>query len=392
MKTKQAIIFPTKLAVLGLAALAISFNAYSRKPLASSPSMDTLTMSQVFTVLKDYPKGDVESNFANLAMFATPAGAKGKEPQAGGAGIASSVPEKTNAREEDVKPAKPAEKLPGKTGENLKRTDTPPLSIVPQLGEKQVKTNDIDKLGYDIQNMNLKDSAGVVALRARLDEMANDTAISNLGLVPVLNIVIETWNGITGESISPVGQKNEVPDGKQEKEADSTGGNRVPAGSQKSGADSTSGGNAGNGSQNADVGSGNGNSGGSQDAMGKNGAGNPDGMQEASPSEKLASNLQQLFTSIGNEYNARIGNAGLLDSATAMRFAKSIAENDSVYAGQLVVGSNEYSKMASLVNMLLSIAPYDYGKYNGVLGKYASPLMRPKKLADRTAETGKVNI
>jgi len=115
-------------------------------------------------------------------------------------------------------------------------------------------------------------------------------------------------------------------------------------------------------------------------------------MQETSPSEKLASNLQQLFTSIGNEYNARIGNAGQLDSATAMRFAKSIAENDSAYASQLVVGSNEYSRMASLVNMLLSIAPYDYGKYNGVLGKYASPLMRPKKLADRTAETGKVNI
>ncbi len=100
MRTKQTIVSPARLAVLGLAALTISFNAYSRKPLASSPATDTLTMSQMVQVLK-YPKSEVESNLANLAMFATPAGAK-KAPQTD---IASSVPEqKAKAREEEVKP------------------------------------------------------------------------------------------------------------------------------------------------------------------------------------------------------------------------------------------------------------------------------------------------
>ena len=101
MKTKQTSISPARLAVLGLAALTISFNAQGRKPLASSPSTDTITISQVSMVLKSYPEGDVKSNLANLAMFATPAGAK-KAPQPE---IASSVPvQKAKAREEEVKP------------------------------------------------------------------------------------------------------------------------------------------------------------------------------------------------------------------------------------------------------------------------------------------------
>jgi len=315
-------------------------------------------------------------NFKNYPAFAGLTGAARETmiritaKQDGVPLIASNA--KAAAREEDVAPVKEEKKAPAEEapkpdekekksgGENLKPSQEPSPSNVPQLGEKQAKTNDIDQLGYDIQNMNLKDSAGTVQLRTRLNEMINDTAIAEFGLVPVLNIVIGTWNSITGESILPVGQKkDELPTGVQKKNADTTG------------------------SEKSNIGT---------DVEPASGASDSDSTKKIAPSENKMTGIEQLFTDISNEYNARIGSTGTLDSASAMKFAGRIAYNDSTYASQLVQGSDEYGMMASAVNMLLSIAPYDYGKYNRVLAKYASPLMRPKKIAARAVETGVMNI
>ena len=346
-------------------------------------------MSQTRAAFDSAAIANFESKCPNLAKWLTgPAREKAIALAAEKAGIkygAFDAP-KPEARKEDVTPAKAdsaiAEETPAPKKDEKKEGNgnlTPSPDNVPALGEKQAKSNDIDQLGYDIQGMNAKDSANTAQLRTRLYEMIGDTAISSLGLAPVLNIVINAWNSITGENVAPVVEKKEAPAGTQGNSADTTSSNTGASGAGKASSADTTGSNGGN-------------------SGAKEKTGGDEGVGTASSDSKkdmvsgdLVAGLQQLFADISKVYETRIG-GGTMDSITAMGFAGRIFRMDSAYREQLQPGSNEFGMMASAVNMLLSVAPYNYRMYNRVLGKYASPLLKPKGIAAKRAEKPEVKI